>query len=100
MESIQRGALEVGRYSTVELRRNFATFFAELKTCKGEDYEPDSLRMMLGALNHHLRDSGCAHGINDEQFLGAIFRWPQQSEVKVPPRKRAHIIDSDSDQDM
>jgi len=26
--------------------------------------------------------------------------WPQQSEVKVPPRKRAHVIDSDSDQDM
>ena len=75
-------------------------FFPELKTCKGEDYEPDSLRTMLGALSRHLRDSGCAHRINDEQFLGAIFRWPQQSEVKVPPRKRAHIIDSDSDQDM
>jgi len=42
-----------------------------LKTCKGEDYEPDSLCMMLGALNCHLRDSGCAHRINDEQFLGA-----------------------------
>ena len=26
--------------------------------------------------------------------------WPQQSELKVPPRKRAHVIDSDSDQDM
>jgi len=74
-------------------------FFAELKTCKGEDYEPDSLSTMLGALNRHPCDSGCAHRINNEQFLGAIFRWPQQSEVKVPPRKRAHIIDSDSDQD-
>ena len=46
-------------------------FFAELKTCKGEDYDPDSLRTMLGALNCHLRDSGCAHRINDEKFLGA-----------------------------
>ena len=26
---------------------------------------------MLGALNRHLCDSGCAHRINDEQFLGA-----------------------------
>ena len=46
-------------------------FFAELKTCKGEDYELDSLRTMLGALNRHLRDSDCAHRINDKQFLGA-----------------------------
>ena len=46
-------------------------FFAELKTRKGEDYEPDSLRTMLGALNRHLRDSGCAHRISDEEFVGA-----------------------------
>ena len=46
-------------------------FFTELKTCKSKDYEPDSLRTMLGALNCHLRDSGCTHRINDEQFLGA-----------------------------
>ena len=26
---------------------------------------------MLGALNRHLHDSGCAHRISDEQFLGA-----------------------------
>ena len=26
--------------------------------------------------------------------------WPQHSELKVPPRKRAYVIDSDSDQDM
>ena len=26
--------------------------------------------------------------------------WPQQSELKDPPRKRACIIDSDSDQDV
>ena len=26
--------------------------------------------------------------------------WPQQSELKDPPRKRAYIIDSDSDQDV
>ena len=44
-------------------------FFAELKICKGEDYE--SVRTMLGALNRHLCDSGCAHRISDEQFLGA-----------------------------
>ena len=48
-------------------------FFAELKTCKGKDYEPGSLCTMLGALNCHLRDSGCAHRINDEQFLGT--KW-------------------------
>ena len=47
-------------------------FFAELKTRKGEEYEPDSWRTMLGALNRHLRDSGCAHRINDEQFLGVL----------------------------
>ena len=26
--------------------------------------------------------------------------WPQHSELKVPLRKRAYVIDSDSDQDM
>ena len=31
----------------------------------------DSSRTMLRALNHHLHDSGCAHRINYEQFLGA-----------------------------
>ena len=49
----------------------FQRFFAELKTSKGEDYEPNSLHTMLGALNRHLRDSDCAHRINDKQFLGA-----------------------------
>ena len=45
-------------------------FFTELKTCKGEDYEPESLHVMLRALNRHLRDSGFTHRTNDEQFLG------------------------------
>ena len=49
----------------------FCNAFAELKTFKGKDYEPYSLRTMLGALNRHLRNSDCAHRINNEQFLGA-----------------------------
>ena len=67
MESIQRSAawkLEDILLSNFD--KILQLIFTELKTCKGEDYEPDSLRTMLGALNHHLYDSDCAYRINNE----------------------------------
>ena len=31
-------------------------FYVEVRTNKGDDYEPDSLKVMLGALDRHLKN--------------------------------------------
>ena len=73
--------------------------------CKGEDYEPDSLHTMLGALNHHLRDSGYTYRINDEQFLGAerVFNGKVidlHEKGKGKKKRKADPITDDEEEQM
>ena len=42
----------------VELNISLERFYAEVKNKQGEDYEPGSLKMMLTALDRHLKDNG------------------------------------------
>ena len=38
-----------------KLKKLLETFYAEVKNKNGDDYEPDSLRVMIAALDRHLR---------------------------------------------
>ena len=38
-------------------------FYCEIKCKNGENYEPDSLRVMQAALDHHLKNCGCKYSI-------------------------------------
>ena len=47
-------------------------FFAEVQKFKGSEYEPDSLRTMLAALDRHLRQAGAKFSIiKDREFDGS-----------------------------
>ena len=48
-------ALEIEKHEPAELNRLLEKFYAEVKNKNGQDYEPDSLRVMIAALDRHLK---------------------------------------------
>ena len=38
-------------------------FYAEVNNKKGEDYEPESLKVMMASLDRHLKNKGCTLSI-------------------------------------
>ena len=49
-------ALEIQEHEPAEPNRLLEKFYAEVKNQNGQDYEPDSLRVMIAALDRHLKD--------------------------------------------
>ena len=49
-------ALEIEEHEPAELNRLLEKFYAEVKNKNGEDYEPDSLRVMIAAFDRQLKD--------------------------------------------
>ena len=49
-------ALEIEKHEPGELNRLLEKFYAEVKNKNGQDYEPDSLRVMIAALNRHFKN--------------------------------------------
>ena len=49
-------ALEIEKHEPAELNRLLEKFYAEVKNKNGQDYEPDSLRVMIAVLDRHLKD--------------------------------------------
>ena len=41
-----------------KLNKLLETFYADVKNKNGSDYEPDSLRVMIAALDRHLNEKG------------------------------------------
>lgn len=55
--------------TTCELDVALQNFYADLKKNDGTDYEPESLRTMLAALDRSFRSSGCKYSIvKDKEF--------------------------------
>ena len=48
--------LDIEEHEPAELNRLLEKFYAEVKNRNGEDYEPDSLRVMIAALDRHLKE--------------------------------------------
>lgn len=60
---------EIESYSPEDLDEVLQKFYAELRNKKGEDYEPDSLKVMQAALDRHLRDKNYPRSIiRDREF--------------------------------
>ena len=52
-----------------KLNKLVETFYAEIKNKNGDDYEPDSLRVMITALDRHLNEKGYKfYIIRDREF--------------------------------
>ena len=54
----KRTAEEIENYETAELNTLLQRFYAELKNKHGEDYEPESLKVMIASLDRHLKNKG------------------------------------------
>lgn len=59
----------VSEVTTCELDVALQNFYADLKKHDGTDYEPESLRTMLAALDRSFRSNGCKYSIvKDKEF--------------------------------
>ena len=59
-------------YEVPQLNEALAQFFAELRKGSGEEYEPDSLKVMQAALDRHLRNKSYPKSIlRDTEFLSS-----------------------------
>ena len=60
---------DLARVLPTDLDAILQQFYAELWKRNGDDYEPESLKVMQTALDRHLRDEGCSHSIlKDREF--------------------------------
>ena len=60
---------DLARILPTDLDAILQQFYAELRKRNGDDYEPESLKVMQTALDRHLRDEGCSHSIlKDREF--------------------------------
>ena len=60
---------EIENYEPAELNTLLEHFYAEVNNKKGEDYEPESLKVMMASLDRHLKNKGCTLSIiRDQKF--------------------------------
>ena len=65
----KRIAYEIENYESAELNTLLERFYAELKNKHGEDYEPESLKVMVASLDRHLKNKGYSLSIvRDREF--------------------------------
>ena len=64
--------ISLGEITPTELDNTLQNFYADVKKKDGSDYEPESLRTMLAALDRHFRENGYKHNIAKE-LQG--FKW-------------------------
>ena len=63
---------EIENYPSEELDNVLQKFYAEVRTKKGEDYEPDSLKGMQAALDKHLKNKNYSCSIiRDREFYNS-----------------------------
>ena len=73
-------AVKIEEHEPAELNKVLEQFYAEVKNKNGEDYEPDSLRVMIAALDRHLKDKHYLLSIvKDREF----HSFKQVLEVKA-----------------
>ena len=61
---------DVVKYEAKELDECLSRFFAEIRKSDGSDYEPDSLRVMLAAVDRHHKQNDSKISIaKDREFV-------------------------------
>ena len=61
---------DIVKYEAKKLDECLSRFFAEIRKSDGSDYEPDSLRVMLAALDRHLKQNDRKISIaKDREFV-------------------------------
>ena len=84
-------------YECVDLDKTLSQFYAEVRKESGEDYEPDSLRVMQAALERHLKSKLYTKSIiKDREFLssrkvleGKARKLREEGRGKRPNRSKS-----------
>ncbi|XP_068712194.1 uncharacterized protein KIAA1958-like [Montipora foliosa] len=76
-----------------KLNKLLESFYAEVKNKNGDDYEPDSLKVMIAALDRHLNEKGYKFSIirdrefhSSKQVLEGKARQLRQSGMGKRPK--------------
>lgn len=66
---VKKKSGEIEKCEPVDLNNLLKCFYAEVKNQQGEDYEPDSLKVMITSLDRHLKERGYTFSIiRDREF--------------------------------
>ena len=60
------------KYAAEELNSTLCEFFAELRKANGDDYEPDSLRVMFSAIDRHLKSKSYPQINQGRQYFSPL----------------------------
>ena len=67
---------EIETYELAELNTLLEHFYDEVNNKKSEDYEPESLKVMMASLDRHLKNKGCTLSIVcDREFSRPKRCW-------------------------
>ena len=87
-----------------KLNKLLETFYAEVKNKNGDDYEPDSLRVMIAALDRHLDDKGYKFSIirdrefhSSKQVLEGKARQLRRSGIRKRPNKARSLTEEEEE---
>ena len=87
-----------------KLNKLLETFYAEVKNKNGDDYEPDSLRVMIAALGRHLNEKGYKFSIirnrefhSSKQVLEGKARRLRQSGIFKRPNKARSLTEEEEE---
>ena len=75
---------EIENYEPAELNTLLEHFYAKVNNKKGEDYEPESLKVMLASLDRHLENKGCT--------LSIVRDWEFSSSKEVLENKAKQLL--------
>ena len=83
---------DIVKYEAKELEECLLRLFAEIRKSDGSDYEPDSLRVMLAALDRHLKQNDNKISIaKDQDFVKCrqVLKGKARALREKRPRKTA-----------
>ena len=87
-----------------KLSKLLETFYAEVKNKNGDDYEPDTLRVMMAALDRHLNEKGYKFSIirdrefhTSKQVLQGKARHLRQSGMGKRPNKARSLTEEEEE---
>ena len=85
---------EIENYEPAELNTLLEHFYAEVNNKKGEDYESESLKVMMASLDRHLKSKGCTLSIvRDREFSSP--KGPEVLEDKAKQLVEASNVIND-----
>ena len=87
-----------------KLNKLLESFYAEVKNKNGDDYEPDSLKVMIAALDRHLNEKGYKFSIirdrefhSSKQVLEGKARQLRQSGMGKRPNKARSLTEEEEE---